>query len=95
MKRICIIIVLVFLTVTAVAAEEEPIPAPDLADIEVLDLQTAQRLALKGNPDLAAAMSRIEQARARVNQAMAAWWPTLDVTGTLAGSVDQILPMIL
>ena len=82
MKRICKLFFLAFLMATTVAAaQEESMPSPDLSGIEVLDLQTAQRLALKGNPDLAAAMSRIEQARARVSQAVAAWWPTLDVNG--------------
>ena len=82
MKRICILFFLVFLTATTVAAAEEEFrTSPDLSGIEVLDLQTAQRLALEGNPDLAAAMSRIEQARARVNQAVAAWWPSLDING--------------
>lgn len=66
--------------VNAVAAAEEPVMAPDLSGITILDLETAQRIALKGNPDMAVAMSRVEQARARVNQAVAAWWPSLDVT---------------
>ncbi len=82
MKRICRTLVLVLLmAATVAAAEDDPIPSADLSGIEVLDLQTAQRIALAGNPDLAAAMSRIEQARARVNQAVAAWWPALDLGG--------------
>ncbi len=52
---------------------------PDLGDIQVLDLRTAQRLALTGNPGMAAAQSRILQARARVREAVAAWWPSLDM----------------
>ncbi len=53
-----------------------------LAGIEVLDLETAQRLALDNNPGLQSALARVEQARARLRQAAAAWWPTLDLTGS-------------
>lgn len=84
MKRICWTILFVVLTATTGAAGEETVTLPDLSGVEVLDLQTAQKIALKGNPDLAAAMSRVEQARARVNQALAAWWPSLDLTGALS-----------
>ncbi|WP_028583614.1 TolC family protein [Desulfogranum mediterraneum] len=52
----------------------------ELARIEVLDLRTAQQLALIGNPDLVAAQARVEQARMRVKQAVAAWWPTVDLS---------------
>lgn len=81
MKRLCALFFVVSLMATAVAvAEEESLIPPDLSGIEVLDLQTAQKIALDGNPDMAAAMSRIEQARARVSQAVAAWWPSFDLT---------------
>ena len=56
----------------------------DFSGITVVDLQTAQRMALEGNPGIAAAQSRIEQARSRVKQAAAAWWPSLDLTGSAA-----------
>ncbi|MHB8809282.1 MAG: TolC family protein [Desulfobulbaceae bacterium] len=62
---------------------EAEIPAsPDLSAIQVLDLPTAQQLALAGNPSMEAALARVEQAGARVRQASAAWWPSLDVTGS-------------
>ena len=53
-------------------AGEEQGGGVDLAKIKVLDLRTAQSIALIGNPDMAAAQARIEQARARVSQAAAA-----------------------
>jgi len=67
-------------TTLADAGNEQPLP-PDLDSIDVLDLETAQRIALAANPDLAAALSRVEQARARVSQAAAAWWPGIDLSG--------------
>jgi len=76
------IFVLIFLLSAAgvVQAGEPPsTAAPDLSGIHVLDLKTAQRIALQANPSIAAATARVEQARARVRQAMAAWWPSLDV----------------
>ena len=81
MKQLYAAFFLVYLMATCVeAAEEATLTPPNLSTIQVLDLQTAQKIALKGNPDMAAAMSRVEQARARVKQAVAAWWPSLDVT---------------
>ena len=64
-----------------VQGAEKPVQH-DLASIKVLDLKTAQALALAGNPNMAAAQARIEQARARVQQAVAAWWPSLDASGS-------------
>jgi len=65
---------------THTSAEEQEEPVIDLSAIEVLDMKTAQKLALQGNPDLVAAMARVEQARYRVEQAVAEWWPSVDVT---------------
>jgi outer membrane protein TolC len=45
--------------------------------IEVLDLSMAQRVGLMQNPNLMAASERLNQARERVRQAKAAYWPTL------------------
>ncbi len=75
-------ILLCCLTTTVQAVEEENCAAKALAEVEVLDLQSAQRLALAENPDIAAARTRVEQARARVRQASAAWWPSLDLSGS-------------
>jgi len=50
--------------------------------IRVLKLATAQRIALAGSPTLAAARSRVAQARAQVRRAQAAYWPRLDITGS-------------
>lgn len=55
--------------------------AADLGSIDVLELQTAQRIALSSNPTMEAAIARVEQAKARVDQAMSTWWPSLDVEG--------------
>jgi len=54
---------------------------PDLSKIKMLDLKTAQKMAVQSNPDMAAALSRIKQARARVDQAAASWWPSIDLSG--------------
>ncbi len=63
-------------------AEGAKTAAPDLSQIKTLDLRTAQSIALAGNPDIDAARMRIEQARARVRQATAAWWPSLDLSAS-------------
>jgi len=53
-----------------------------LDSIRVLNLKTAQQIALAGNPSLAAAGERVHQARERVSQARSAYWPRLDLTGS-------------
>lgn len=46
--------------------------------VETLDLLTAQQIALADNPSLAAATERVEQARQRVEQVYALYWPSVD-----------------
>lgn len=60
----------------------KPNSAPDINTIRVLDLWAAMAIAIEGSPTLAAAVERVEQAVQRVNQATAAWWPTLDLTAS-------------
>ncbi len=90
MKQITFLFVFLFLlTAVSVGAEEKAVvPAPDLTAVKILDLQTSQKIALAGNPDMAAAKSRIEQARERVKQAVAAWWPSLDLR--LSGTTTEL-----
>ncbi len=85
-QRILLILLLIFWVPTTWAQEEQQLAAPDFSDISVMDLTTAQRLALQGNPGIAAAQARLEQARAQVRQAVAAWWPSVDATGSAARS---------
>ncbi|MDJ0884735.1 MAG: TolC family protein [Desulfobacterales bacterium] len=74
------------LTVAANAAGDTPLDTNsagiNLDTIEVLDLETSQRIGLLQNPDLMAASERVNQARARVRQAQAAYWPTLGAEGS-------------
>ena len=49
-----------------------------LKQISVLDLETAQRVALDNSPTLAAAVERVNQAVEQVKQAEAAYWPVVD-----------------
>ncbi len=76
------------IAVSAGAEEKGVVPAPDLSTIKILDLVTAQKIALADNPDMAAAMSRVEQARERISQAAAAWWPSLDAN--LSGTKTRL-----
>jgi len=85
MKQVVFILLLGCLLATAAwSQEQQPLVGPDFSGIEILDLETAQRIALQGNPGIVAAQARLEQARARVSQAVAAWWPSLDATGNAA-----------
>lgn len=53
---------------------------PDSAEgATVLDLHMAEQLAVADNPSLKAAGARVAQAKARVRQAVAAWYPQLDL----------------
>jgi len=60
----------------------EGMAGPDLSSITMLDLETAQRLAVASNPTMEAAVARVAQAKARVDQAMSTWWPSLDLVGS-------------
>ncbi|MBT8342875.1 MAG: TolC family protein [Desulfatitalea sp.] len=59
-------------------------PLHALERVKVLDLKTAARIALGGNPSVAAAEARVRQASQVVKQAQALYWPQLDAT--LGGS---------
>ncbi len=58
----------------------------DKAVSGVLDLQTAQQIALAGNPSLQAAQARIEQAQARLGQARSLYFPSLDSSITASAT---------
>ena len=58
--------------------------AVDWDAIETLDMQTAVAVALAGNPDIGAAVERVHQAKARVDQARSMYWPRLDTNVTAA-----------
>ncbi len=91
MKRLAnmvLIFCFFFFVGQAGAEEKKSVVLPALSTIKVLDLQTAQKIALAGNPDMAAAMTRVEQARARIKQAAAAWWPSLDAR--LSGTKTEL-----
>jgi len=71
------------LSATSWSAEPPETDIPDLISIKVLDLLTAQRIALRSNPGIQAAGARLAQARAAVDRAKTAWWPRVDATGSL------------
>jgi outer membrane protein TolC len=56
---------------------------------KTLDLQAAQRLALKGNPGIGAAQARIEQAKARISQVIAAQQPNLDAAANFGAQSNK------
>jgi len=71
-------------------ANEENIRFPgsmELNSIKVLDLKTAQRIAIKGNPSLDAARERVTQARQQLIQARAAYFPRIDASGSKIRSI--------
>jgi outer membrane protein TolC len=74
MKHTFLAVVLLLTFVTGPAA------AVELENLAVLDLETAQRIALAQNPSLAAAEARVRQAADRVRQAQSAYWPRVDAT---------------
>ncbi len=63
-------------------AQPQDGPTSKLEDLEVLDLETAARIALADNPSLKAALERVIQAREAVRQARSAYWPRLDLEGS-------------
>ena len=79
-----------FLSQSSICAEEKVIPFPEslaLKDIKVLDLKTAQQIAIKGNPSLDAARERVIQARQQLVQARAAYFPRIDASGSQIRSI--------
>jgi TolC family type I secretion outer membrane protein len=73
-----------FLFQNTVSASEESIRLPgsiELSSIKVLDLKTAQQIAIKENPSLDAARERVFQARHQLTQARAAYFPRIDANG--------------
>lgn len=97
MKRI-VLSVLVLMAPAAALAQGPPETytitlghGPSARTVEVprvLDLETAQRIALEGNPSLQAAAQRVEQAKSRIAQARAEWYPRLDLS--YSASVTEI-----
>ncbi len=53
----------------------------ELENLTILDLETAQRIAVKGNPSLDAARERVIQAKKQLNQAWGAYLPSITATG--------------
>lgn len=69
---------------SAASASEKNIPfsgASELDSIEILDLKTAQRIAIKDNPSLDAARERAFQAKQQLIQAWTAYLPRIDASG--------------
>jgi outer membrane protein len=93
-KLLCLLLVFHLATVGALvwaAAETgdptgtatEKVAAPDIQTIQVLDLDTAAKIALAESPTLAAAAQRVEQARQLVNEARGAYWPNIIADGSV------------
>ena len=84
----CIVMILMVLLIVARWAsadqDSEPEGAPDIDDIRVLDLDTAQDIALAGNPSFAAAAARVKQAGERLAQSRSAYFPRLDISASAA-----------
>lgn len=91
--RFCPILLIMIITmlpfrVPAVFAEAKTLASNlgsgKLEALKVLDLKTAQEIALAENPSFAAVSSRIVQAQAQLVQARSAYFPRLDVSATAA-----------
>ncbi len=81
MKRLItvfMVLTLIFTITGPALCIETDAGIPDLADIRVLDLDTAKKIALARNSTLKAAAHRVEQAAWRVRQAVSAYLPRLD-----------------
>lgn len=58
-----------------------------LAEVDQLDLVTAQQIAIAANPSLAAAAERVEQARLRITEVTALYWPSIEALGSATSSM--------
>jgi outer membrane protein TolC len=63
-----------------------PIDPEAAGDRAVLDLELAGQIAIADNPSLKAAEARVQQAKLRVRQAVAAWYPQLDVVASASNT---------
>ncbi|WPD22041.1 MAG: TolC family protein [Candidatus Electrothrix scaldis] len=80
-QSIFVFIVLFLLMVTAVEGKEKKkAEGYDLTEVELLDLETAQRIALHDNPGIGVAQARLQQAKAALQQAVAADKPSVDAS---------------
>lgn len=59
-------------------------PPPDWGRISVLDLKTAQQIAMADNPSIQATEIRIKQAMERISQARATYWPRIDANASVS-----------
>lgn len=82
MKLTRLISPFVFLLCSTVSHAE----TADINAVKTLDLKTAQQIALADNPGLMAAAERIEQAGRQLQQARAAYYPSLGLEGAAAYS---------
>jgi len=77
------------------AAQENPLPLMksqedeivdgdhiEWAEIPILNLGTTVKIAMMGNPGLEAAIARVRQAQAQVDQARSTYWPRLDASAS-------------
>ena len=77
-KGAAVLIAFFLLTATGQAKEKVKAERCDLTRIDLLDLETAQRIALQENPGIGAAQARLAQAKAVLQQALAADKPSVD-----------------
>lgn len=83
-------IAFLFITVMSVAVAPSA-GCTSLADVKLLGLATAQQIALADNPTLAAATERVEQARQRIKQVRASYYPSIDVEGSATSAKMSIV----
>lgn len=80
--------------VTMPLSAQEISEAPDAIVLPaILNLETAQRIAMRDNPSLRAAEERVTQAKFRIKQAQSEWYPSLraGVSASVTELSDQVL----
>jgi outer membrane protein TolC len=85
------VVVLVLALFGGPLASGEPVDSEPAASVSaelpgILDLATAERIAVADNPSLKAAEDRVKQARARLWQARSAWFPQLEVQASASNT---------
>ncbi len=79
MKQAFIAVVMIWLGATLVQPAVATESNPAVAALKELNLDAARQIALANSPTIKAAQARMAQARQRVRQASAAYWPFLDL----------------